>query len=601
MDALLILYHFGDGNAFNCFLSSSQSQQLQTICHSLAALTESSNARIVSLSQSILLTNSQNYKDEWNKILNGIQTNEMSMDCLFECGDDDSINIVDHWCHSVLAIAEINNENIKLCIALSLQLFNLLSKRIQQIIKEKLDSFIISAKSMSIFLNFCHRVLKILISQKQSLRVSNRQALLKQFLSKTFIATLAILGNPQFILQFISRKPFVIDSLYRDSICVANICYSTLLLAYRFLACQYSANQNKPHQLISPSPALTKFKSFTGHAIATPKAVNQSKNESSQIYNFHKIALEFQLIASILNFVQIAQPKDKEAACNLLFYITWKQSVFMREFLNNNGLLIVTNCIIKQRDQHSANIVIQCLQIISCTARKYKKFYNKIEETGIFQTILPKLLQSKDENLEIKEKICNLIGNLCKHSDHFLAIIQREKLLNLLCDCTENADSANIRRFACYAIGNIAYQTTKSNDSSNGGKNRIDLQICIKPLSVRLVDDDYKTQENAAGAIGNLISTSTTNGNGAHIIDTMIRHNVIGLLLRQIEANSHLSVIKNCLYSLSNMCYFRQCKQSMLRMRWRRTLKICLDKFGAKDEFVKKCAFKILRKMESNY
>ena len=101
-----------------------------------------------------------------------------------------------------------------------------------------------------------------------------------------------------------------------------------------------------------------------------------------------------------------------------------------------------------------------------------------------------------------------MIGNLCKHSDKFLNVIKNEKLLSLLCKCTLNKSSSNIRRFACYAIGNIAYQSTKNNNNDNDNHNDEHLLICIKPLSLRLKDIDYKTQENAAGAIGNLISTN---------------------------------------------------------------------------------------------
>ena len=163
---------------------------------------------------------------------------------------------------------------------------------------------------------------------------------------------------------------------------------------------------------------------------------------------------------------------------------------------------------------------------------------------------------------------------------------------------TLNKSSPNIRRIACYAIGNIAYQSTKNSNDDNDDDD-IQLIICVKPLSLRLKDTDYKIQENAARAIGNLISSSSTNNRKNElIINEIINNNVIKLLLDEIRINNHLCVIRNCLYSLSNICYFNKCKRSMINYGWRHILKNCLDKYGNKDEFVKKCGCKILRKME---
>merc|ERR1711971_42735 len=106
---------------------------------------------------------------------------------------------------------------------------------------------------------------------------------------------------------------------------------------------------------------------------------------------------------------------------------------------------------------------------------------------------------------------------------------------------------------------------------------------------------DHKTQENAAGAIGNLVS----NQRSQSMMAAVVRFQVIERLLRQIGHNAHLCVIRNCLYSLSNCLYATECKRVMLRFAWRQILRDCLDKYARKDPFVKKCAFKILHKMEA--
>ena len=633
----LLLFYYLD-NALNCFVSNDN--EIRNIRGTLNKFANSSNIYMSNLSKAILISNHEyllsDFKIEWQNILTFTKP-DRDFNCLlfkmpFDANDKNyrtlfGKTIFDFWCHTLNSF-DIN-ENIKLSITICLQLFNILTKKIENVIKTNTSRImdnddnnnnninIISAKNLNIFLKFLYKILKILTSSDSichTLRISKDQKiqLIKEFLSKNHIQTLSILGNPQFILQYISITPFYIDTLYNDLIECCNNSYSNILLLYRYILSQYSKH-SKSHSLLSPSPAMTKFKSFTNHQHHHYNKIdfnNNDKNTKNKIdktliFNFHKITLEFQLISSILNYIQISPPKQKEESCNLLFYVTWKQSEFMKEFLNNNGLLIITNSIIKQRKYHNKNIIIQVLQIITCIARKYKQFYDKIENTGIF-TLIPQLLIINDNNdpqtIEIKEKTCNLIGNLCKHSDKFLNTIQEQNLLSLLCQCSLNKSSTNIRRFSCYAIGNIAYQSSKDNNNNNLDENY--LIICIKPLSLRLQDSDYKTQENAAGAIGNLVSNNNNNNNNKKrnnqlIINEIINNNVIKLLLNQIRINNHLCVIRNCLYSLSNICYFDKCKKSMINYGWRHILKNCLDKYGNKDEFVKKCAFKILRKMES--
>ena len=315
------------------------------------------------------------------------------------------------------------------------------------------------------------------------------------------------------------------------------------------------------------------------------------------IYDFHRITMDFEVISSILNFVQIAPPQQKEAAANLLFLVTWKQPLFLKEFVANNGLQIVTQSVLRHRRRHSDHIVVQVLQIVSCAARKSEDILPRIEGAGVL-ALIPALISSDGASVAVREKTCNLIGNLCKHSDRFLAAIGRESVLRSLCECTANAQSANMRRFACYAIGNIAYQTTRGRARSpSHSHSAIELTRCIEPLARRLSDRDFKTQENAAGAIGNLVSSPS-----AAVIAEFTKHGVVRLLLRQIRQSGHLCVVRNCLYSLSNVCHFGAIKAAMAEAEggWRRTLKSCLEAHGHRDQFVKKCAFKILRKMETN-
>jgi len=41
----------------------------------------------------------------------------------------------------------------------------------------------------------------------------------------------------------------------------------------------------------------------------------------------------------------------------------------------------------------------------------------------------------KSEDPAVRSKVCNLIGNICRHSDYFYADIQKESLINLAMEC----------------------------------------------------------------------------------------------------------------------------------------------------------------------
>lgn len=85
------------------------------------------------------------------------------------------------------------------------------------------------------------------------------------------------------------------------------------------------------------------------------------------------------------------------------------------------------------------------------------------------------------------------------------------------------------------------------------------------------------------------------------VIAEIIKHDVIRLLLQQIRQSQHLCVIRNCLYSLSNMCHFDAIKSVMNESscRSKQILNGCLEAHGHKDPLIKKWALKILRKIQS--
>jgi fused len=53
----------------------------------------------------------------------------------------------------------------------------------------------------------------------------------------------------------------------------------------------------------------------------------------------------------------------------------------------------------------------------------------------------------------IRARVCNLVGNMCRHSAHFYGALERHGLVEPLIARCSDAD-VSTRKFACFAIGN---------------------------------------------------------------------------------------------------------------------------------------------------
>ncbi|ETO27959.1 hypothetical protein RFI_09180 [Reticulomyxa filosa] len=271
----------------------------------------------------------------------------------------------------------------------------------------------------------------------------------------------------------------------------------------------------------------------------------------------------------------------------LIYRLTCFHQSMAKQFVQWKGLEIVTGQILKNKSQHADDIIVKMLQTISQTARISSDFYPIIEKTGIIELIPNYLkLSSSQQNPEIVAKTCNLVGNLFKHSSHFLSKIQQlviltffylKELLNLLCSHCSHSDP-DVRRFACYAIGNMSFHCRDS----------VMLSQCFRPLSHCLGDQDYKTQENAAGAIGNLIRTPADQILVQQIVDNKIIPSLLKLVL--------------CLlYFVTNKQKLVICYVDILsKFSWRLIIKKCGEEWGSKDELITKYALRVLGKMHTN-
>jgi fused-like protein len=103
--------------------------------------------------------------------------------------------------------------------------------------------------------------------------------------------------------------------------------------------------------------------------------------------------------------------------------------------------------------------LINALQISSQLARHSEQFFAAL--TKVY-TIYKLGYILTNDNPVIRAKGCNLIGNLCRHSDRFYTVLvtkinhgqshtrNSSSLLDLLCNCCGDSDP-NTRKFASFA------------------------------------------------------------------------------------------------------------------------------------------------------
>lgn len=62
--------------------------------------------------------------------------------------------------------------------------------------------------------------------------------------------------------------------------------------------------------------------------------------------------------------------------------------------------------------------------------------------------------------LDIRAKICNFIGNICRYSGYFYDVLLRNDLINAAIQCCKDPDK-NVRKFACFAVGNAGFHNDR--------------------------------------------------------------------------------------------------------------------------------------------
>ncbi|GAX79537.1 hypothetical protein CEUSTIGMA_g6978.t1 [Chlamydomonas eustigma] len=183
---------------------------------------------------------------------------------------------------------------------------------------------------------------------------------------------------------------------------------------------------------------------------------------------------------------------------NLASRLVLSSTAFAQQFVQCGGL--APSCVQQLLDDSlPASVLIDVLLVVSQLARISKESFNTYEaisKAGVYPHIR-KLLSHPDPG--VRARVCNLIGNMCRHSAFFYSALDRHGLIQPLIDRCSDPDKST-RKFACFAIGNAGFHNASLYEA---------LRPSISPLVTLLMDEEDKTRANAAGALGNLVRNSS--------------------------------------------------------------------------------------------
>ncbi len=206
-----------------------------------------------------------------------------------------------------------------------------------------------------------------------------------------------------------------------------------------------------------------------------------------------KIIYNHLVVTTLIVAVGHIRVEDAAHPMGFLCRLVLSSPYFIKQFLSYGGLQCISKCNLLA-PHLPTELTVDVLQIISQLARSSEASYESIRNAGLLIHLRP-LLEHKDGR--VRAKVCNSLGNFCRHSSFFYSDLKSAGLLSGLMACCRDAN-LTARKFAAFAVGNAAFY----DDSLCGA-----LAPSI-PSLVILLRDEPKTASNAAAAIGNLVRNS---------------------------------------------------------------------------------------------
>ena len=156
-----------------------------------------------------------------------------------------------------------------------------------------------------------------------------------------------------------------------------------------------------------------------------------------------------------LNVLKYVSPEYISIGMSLLWKLIFNcedSKTFAKQFVSGGGL----KAILKYKILAPTNpesLLVDTLSLISQLARLSKDFYEPIHQANMYKE-LKILIEHTDT--AVRAKVCNLIGNLCRHTGFFYDKLLKNHLIEAAINRCTDPDQ-NTRKFACFAVGNAGF------------------------------------------------------------------------------------------------------------------------------------------------
>uniref|UniRef100_A0A7S3MHS7 non-specific serine/threonine protein kinase n=1 Tax=Favella ehrenbergii TaxID=182087 RepID=A0A7S3MHS7_9SPIT len=286
-----------------------------------------------------------------------------------------------------------------------------------------------------------------------------------------------------------------------------------------------------------------------------------------------------------LNSVRYLTKENVPIAISLiskLVFTAEKSRDFAKQFVDGSGLATVSKYRLLARE-NSPTLIVDTLSLISQLARISKEFYEPIHNANIYVDLNTLICH---DDAGIRAKVCNLIGNLCRHTGYFYEKLLKHRLIEAAIQCCQDPDR-NTRKFACFAVGNAGFHNEVLYEH---------LRPCVKLLVDLLKDQEEKTRANAAGALGNFVRNSNA------LCKDLIRHRALEQLLEVVahDQGPSQSPRRIALFSIGNLCVYKECRRALEEMGIRRIIEPFTVNTPQADQQVVKYATRIIQKLNND-
>ncbi len=129
------------------------------------------------------------------------------------------------------------------------------------------------------------------------------------------------------------------------------------------------------------------------------------------------------------------------------------EKAFSRQFIAAGGMALFVRFNLLNIQIHDASALIDSCNFLSLLARASKEFYDHIDSINPYNKISA-LLNHPDSQL--RSKVLNLIGNLCRHSAYFYKNLEEFGILAQCIKLCEDQDKT-VKKFACVVLGNASF------------------------------------------------------------------------------------------------------------------------------------------------